>query len=180
MAAKQKPGVMVYFDDIRPSLSMLDDARLGKLFRSIVEYAEDGVIPELDDMGKLAFEMLRPKIDRDGLKYEEKRLHSLFMVYCRQMKEIGQEPLTETEWRNQLTVTGSNRQLPTAIATATAVTTTTTTEITSETTTEKSTALASGKAGARGIKGTGEENPLSAEELDAKKQKMIEALRNPS
>ena len=49
--AKEKPGVMVYFDDIRPAMRMLDDERFGKLLRAVIDYSQMGVVPDLDDMG---------------------------------------------------------------------------------------------------------------------------------
>lgn len=87
--------------------------------------AADGIIPTLEGMEKLAFEMLRPKIDRDDLKYEDKRIHAQYMAYKRQMKEKGKEAeaLSEDEWRKQQpAVTSSNYSLPTTTATTTAST----------------------------------------------------------
>ena len=68
----EKPGVMIYFDSIRPALSRLDDSQLGALFRAIIEYAQTGAVADLDNMAGFAFDSLRPKIDRDDERYQER------------------------------------------------------------------------------------------------------------
>lgn len=74
MADKAKrPGVMLYFDDIKPAINRMDDEQCGRLLRAIVSYAETGEKPEIDGMEGLVFDMLIPKIDRDGERYEESR-----------------------------------------------------------------------------------------------------------
>ena len=45
---KEKPGVMLYFDRL-PYLNRMDDTQRGKLFLWIMEYAQYGVIPEIED-----------------------------------------------------------------------------------------------------------------------------------
>lgn len=167
--AKEKPGVMVYFDDIRPAMRMLDDERFGKLLRAVIDYSQMGVVPDLDDMGNLAFEMLRPKLDRDGEKYEEKRFHGQYMAYCRQLQEEGRErfKLSETEWKKQLLATDSNCTLPTTTETVTS--------------TEKEIAsamsLGIGKGMAGGLWGTARENPtLSPDEFEEKRRRALEKL----
>ena len=127
MDTQSRPGVMLYFDDVVPAIEAMDDGQLGALFRAIIAYARHGELPELDGMGKFAFAMLRPKIDRDGERYARQKLHGLYMVYCRNLK-IGEKKLTEDEWiRSQLSETDGNcqsttvnYQLPTATASASA------------------------------------------------------------
>ena len=129
MDTQSRPGVMLYFDDVVPAIEAMDDGQLGALFRAIIAYARHGEVPELDGMGKFAFAMLRPKIDRDGERYAKQKLHGLYMVYCRQLK-LGEKKLTEDEWiRSQLSETDGNcqlatvnYQLPTASASASATT----------------------------------------------------------
>ena len=41
--------------------------------------AELGVVPdELDPMTGMAFDLLRPKLERDAKKYEDVKMHSLY------------------------------------------------------------------------------------------------------
>ena len=70
---KARPGVMIYFESVRPALSRLDNEQCGALFRAIIDYAEYGAVPDLEPMTGMAFDLLRPKIDRDAEKYEESR-----------------------------------------------------------------------------------------------------------
>ena len=101
MAIKQKerPGVMLYFDDVRPVISRLDEIQCGVLLRSIMDYAQYGVVPELDPMTGLAFDMLVPKIDRDAERYEESREQRQYAGYVREKKRSGEPALSIAEWR---------------------------------------------------------------------------------
>ena len=101
MAIKQKerPGVMLYFDDVRPVISRLDVTQCGVLLRSVMDYAQYGVVPELDPMTGLAFDMLVPKIDRDAERYEESREQRQYAGYVRGKKGSGEPALSIAEWR---------------------------------------------------------------------------------
>ena len=96
---KERPGVMLYFDALRPAISRLDEAQCGALLRSVLDYAQYGVVPELDPMTGLAFDMLVPKIDRDAERYEESREQRLYAVYVREMKKNGEQALSLADWR---------------------------------------------------------------------------------
>lgn len=96
---RERPGVMLYFDVLRPAIKRLDDAQCGALFRSLVEYAQYGVVPELDAMTGMAFDMLVPKIDRDAERYEESREQRQYATYVRDRKKTGEPYLSITEWR---------------------------------------------------------------------------------
>lgn len=97
--AKQKPGVMLYFDSIRPALNRLDNEQCGALFRAILDYGEFGTVSDLEPMTGMVFDLLRPKIDRDAEKYEESREQRQHAVYAREAKRRGEQPLTFSEWR---------------------------------------------------------------------------------
>ena len=101
MAIKQKerPGVMLYFDDVRPVISRLDVTQCGVLLRSVMDYAQYGVVPELDPMTGLAFDMLVPKIDRDAERYEESREQRQYAGYVREKKRSGEPVMSIAEWR---------------------------------------------------------------------------------
>ena len=69
---KEKPGVMLYFDRL-PYLNRMDDVQCGKLFLMIMEYAQYGVVPEIEDpMLGMAWDMVKPAIDLDTERYEAK------------------------------------------------------------------------------------------------------------
>lgn len=70
--AKEKPGVMLYFD-LRPCLQRLTNEQKGILFSAILDYAENGVMPELDDDAVgVAWDFVKPRIDRDAEVYAGK------------------------------------------------------------------------------------------------------------
>ena len=94
-----RPGVMLYFDAVRPALNRMDDAQAGALFRALIAYAETGALSELDPMTALAFDLLRPAIDRDGERYESTLEQRKYAVYCRECKKRGEQPLNISEWR---------------------------------------------------------------------------------
>ena len=104
---KQRPGVMLYFDTLCPALARLTNEQRGKLLQGIVEYAQTGAIPQLDGLEGMAFDMLRPSIDRDGERYEYRRMHGQYMAYCRAAKDHGEIPISEEEFIEQLTATDS-------------------------------------------------------------------------
>ena len=64
-----RPGVMFYFD-VRPCIKRLSESEKGRLFEAILDYAQFGVIPEVDGMLGVAWDFIQPKIDRDNEKYE--------------------------------------------------------------------------------------------------------------
>ena len=96
---KERPGVMLYFDAVRPVINRLDTAQCGVLLRSVMDYAQYGVVPELDPMTGLAFDMLVPKIDRDAERYEESREQRQYAGYVREKKRSGEPALSIAEWR---------------------------------------------------------------------------------
>lgn len=92
-----KPGVMIYFD-IRRQVERLSDEQRGKLFTAILDFAELGKEPMLDDMTGMCFDGLRPRIEKDGKKYEDKVQKSKYAVYVRETEKHGEIPLDYTEW----------------------------------------------------------------------------------
>jgi len=67
--AKQ-PGVMLYFE-IRPCLERLSMDQQGQLFRAILDYGEWGVEPDFQYMLGIAWDFIKPRLDRDREHYEE-------------------------------------------------------------------------------------------------------------
>ena len=110
--AKQKPGVMLYFDSIRPALNRLDNEQCGALFRAILDYGEFGAVSDLEPMTGMVFDLLRPKIDRDAEKYEESREQRQHAVYAREAKRRGEQPLSFPEWRLNRELSSDNRPIP--------------------------------------------------------------------
>lgn len=181
MAIKQKerPGVMLYFDAVRPVISRLDEIQCGVLLRSVMDYAQYGVVPELDPMTGLAFDMLVPKIDRDAERYEESREQRQYAGYVREKKRSGEQALSIAEWRLARLRAGEsdngpirpdngpilpdNGPIPSTSASPSASTSATTTASTSPSTSLSPSADTSGE----GSKGEGEARRIFAEWLRA-------------
>lgn len=65
----KKPGVMIYFETGR-AIKGLDYALKGRLFEAILDYAETGVVPELDGILSAVWPFVSASIDRDTARYE--------------------------------------------------------------------------------------------------------------
>lgn len=97
---KSKPGIMLYFDDLRPAITRLSNEQAGLLLRAMLAYGEYGEVPdELDAVTGIVFEMLRPHLDRDAERYEEAREQRRYAVYCREQQRAGLSPVDISEWR---------------------------------------------------------------------------------
>ncbi len=162
---KTRPGVMLYFDTLCPALARLSNEQNGMLLRGIVDYAQTGTIPELDGMTGMAFDLLRPSIDRDGERYAEAVDQRRYAVYCREAKKHGEEPMSFEEWQRVLS--SDNGSYPTTTSTPISNPSPTTTP------SQKidSASTAGGVSG--GCKG---DNPLSPEEKERRRREMQRQL----
>ena len=97
----EKPGVLLYFSDIRPAIQRLSLKDRGALLTAIIDFAELGIEPELRGMTGLCFDMLRPKIERDGERYKQAVEQRRYAVFCREAKKTGASPPAFEEWMNQ-------------------------------------------------------------------------------
>ena len=94
-----RPGVMFYFD-IRPCIRRLSLADKGQLFEAILDYAENGIEPELDGALGVAWDFIQPRIDLDSEQYESKVETSQYAAFSRERKKLGLEPIDRDEWRS--------------------------------------------------------------------------------
>lgn len=134
-----RPGIMLYFDMIGP-IRVLPDADKGRLLVAMLEYGKDGTAPEFDGMLALAWEFVKPKIDRDEAEYNLSVQRRQYATVCRERKKKGEPEITFDEWvksnyiksnQSASLMTNDNQWYPTT----TTSTTTPTTTITSTTTT---------------------------------------------
>ena len=56
----------------REQLALLSDEERGRLVLHLIDYANAGVIPELDGAAKMAFAFIKSQIDRDSEQYESR------------------------------------------------------------------------------------------------------------
>ncbi|MCF0120828.1 MAG: hypothetical protein HUJ65_04235 [Oscillospiraceae bacterium] len=94
----EKPGIMIYYDRIRPYLTYLKAAEFQKLFTALINYSQFGLEPALEERVQMCFDVLRIDIDRDNRAYEEKKLKNRYAVYKRWAKEKGNKVLSYSEW----------------------------------------------------------------------------------
>lgn len=170
---KQRPGVVLYFDTLCPALARLTNEQAGALLRGIVDYAQTGAIPELDPMPGMAFDLLRPGIDRDGERYFEQIEQRRYAVYCREAKKRGADPISFENWQRMISDDIGRYPTTTPTSTSTPASTPTSSPNPSSYPTAAAypypTADAPGKGETGGCKGDEGENPsaLHAQFLDA-------------
>lgn len=74
-----KKSLILYFD-IREPIGLLDDEECGQLFRAVLDYAENGTLPNFEGALQMAFAFIKKAIDRDTAKWEDT---------CRKRSEAG-------------------------------------------------------------------------------------------
>lgn len=94
----ERPGFMLYFD-ATPALDRLSDVEAGQLFRALLHYAQFGEVPTLDGLAGFAFDLLRPRLDRDRQSYEDRCEKNRYTAYARETKRCGEEPANFETWR---------------------------------------------------------------------------------
>ena len=102
-----RPGIMLYFDMLGP-IRVLPDADKGRLLVAMLEYGQDGVVPEFDGMLSLAWSFVRPLIDKDGERYEDMKLQREYATFCKKRKRIWMPKISFDDW---VLMTDKERQL---------------------------------------------------------------------
>lgn len=89
---KKQPGVMLYFD-VRPCLNRLSDEEKGALFEAILDYGQYGLVPEFKLPLAIAWDFIRPLLDRDRERYEaicQKRTEAINHRWEQQRRESSE------------------------------------------------------------------------------------------
>ena len=92
-----RPGVMLYFDMLEP-IRVLSDEDKGRLLVAILEYGQDGVVPEFSGMLALAWGFVRPKIDMDGESYENTKVQRKYAAFCKKRAALKRSKISFEEW----------------------------------------------------------------------------------
>lgn len=92
-----RPGIMLYFDMLGP-IRVLPDEDKGRLLVAMLEYGQDGVVPEFDGMLALAWSFVRPLIDKDGERYEDMKLQREYATFCKKRKRIWMPKISFDDW----------------------------------------------------------------------------------
>lgn len=93
----KKPGVMIYFD-VRNVVNRLSDKNAGILLRAILEYGEDGTLPELPKQLYLIWPLIQMKLDIDDDRYHNLAKKRRYAAHVRWCNQSGAEPLPYTVW----------------------------------------------------------------------------------
>lgn len=131
-----RPGIMVYFDMMGP-LKVLPDTDKGRLFWAMLEYGQTGKMPEFEGMLELAWEFVKPKIDKDEAEYNLSVQRRQYATTCRERKKKGEPEISFEEWLKTIgspktsMMTNDDQWYPT---TSTSTTTTTATAAAANTT----------------------------------------------
>lgn len=97
----KRPGIMVYFDML-DALDEYEDDERGKLFSAMLRYGMYGELPEFEDRGmRTLWKNVQPRIDADGVRYEQSCRNKSYSVYVREAKKRGEEPLSREAWGEQ-------------------------------------------------------------------------------
>ena len=89
---------MVYFDMMGP-LSKLPDADKGRLFWAMLEYGKFGTVPQFEGLAlELAWEFVKPKIDKDSEEYNRTVQKRQYATFCRDRKKKGEPDISFEEW----------------------------------------------------------------------------------
>jgi len=94
---ENKPGVMLYYETLQ-AITELDAEDAKVILSAILCYSRDGVTPELQGHLAAIWHLIHHGIDRDGKRYEEKRLRGLWLTYRRKCKAEGETGLEYDEW----------------------------------------------------------------------------------
>lgn len=147
----ERPGIMVYFDMMGP-MAKLENADKGRLFWAMLEYGKNGTMPVFNSLPlELAWEFVKPKIDKDYREYVRSVQRRQFATACRERKKRGEPEITFDEWLKSMGVcddqstsmiTNDNQWYPTTTTTTSTSTITTTTTAAAATTTETEAATA--------------------------------------
>ena len=90
-AEKRPPGVMLYFDKMRPIFALLSAEEGGELVQKILDYAEYGKQPVFASGDRLEslWPSVQKAIDLDAAAYQEKCERARKAVQARWNKEKG-------------------------------------------------------------------------------------------
>lgn len=94
------PGVMLYFDQMRPIFALLTAGETGDLVQKILDYAEYGTEPDFPSGDRLCglWPSIQKWIDRDAAAYQKKCEHAKKAAQARWDRQHGadrKEPAQE-------------------------------------------------------------------------------------
>lgn len=107
--AENKPGVMIYFETLQ-AIDALDAEDTKQIVGAILRYAKDGEAPEFQGTLAAFWLLIQSSLDRDGNRYNTRRMRGLWLTYCRECKKSKTIPLSFEEWEQQAVTEGERRR----------------------------------------------------------------------
>ena len=92
-----RPGIMVYFNILEPIKGLSDEDR-GKLLVAMLEYGQDGVIPNLEGPLVFVWPFVRQMIDKDEQRYDDMKIQREYAVFCKKRKRILMPKILFEDW----------------------------------------------------------------------------------
>lgn len=92
-----RPGIMVYFNILEPIKGLSDEDR-GKLLVAMLEYGQDGVIPNLEGPLVFVWPFVRQMIDKDEQRYDDMKIQREYAVFCKKRKRIMMPKILFEDW----------------------------------------------------------------------------------
>lgn len=103
--AKDRPGMMIYFDLIEPLEELAAD-EIGEFILAVLYYGRDGVEPDFSGNGmlRMLWKTEKPRCDRGKEKYTETVEARKYAAFCReyQKQHEGATPPSMEQWKKQL------------------------------------------------------------------------------
>ena len=169
----KRPGFMFYFDEAA-AFERVSDSEAGVLIKAMIAYCRTGELLPLEGTASIIFDIIRPKLDRDAVKYNEQIMKRKYGDSTKACRDRGDEPPSFESWRDGLQVheqacACTSMQTITPTATASKTTTSTATE---STYTETDAAISSKDSGKENDGG----NRLTPDEFEKARQSKINML----
>ncbi|MBQ9492269.1 MAG: hypothetical protein IJR54_00830 [Oscillibacter sp.] len=98
----EKPGVMIYFNQIRGLTKRMDDRQKVRLLDAIVNYAELGIEPDFSDdplLDTAFYGAFALSVDRDDERFTEKSINRKYSNYARWSEKDHAYVVSREEWR---------------------------------------------------------------------------------
>ena len=90
MAKKNRPGFMVFHDDLQFVCEMSDE-EVGQLFKAMLRYSNGGELPQFSStVLKMGWAMVYPMIERDKLRYQTVCDNNSYSAYCKNADARGE------------------------------------------------------------------------------------------
>lgn len=175
--AKEKPGVMIYWETF-DAFEAMPDGQSKILITAIRQYAQYGVIPEFkgEQLLSIIWQIIKPRIDADNERYEkirEQRVNAINTRWRKKQEEISEDIQMHSDDTDEYE---SIRNIPTT------TTTTSTTTSTDKGIREKGNKVLGYKvkgqtASSLPSENVEEKNLLSEQEFEALRQEKLAALQ---